>query len=300
VDGVPVSTFADDTPGRACGAVRLVCRAGASATLKEVSIQELSPAASGEELRSPATGMRLVRIGPGEFTMGWAPRKPGGLPNEHRVRITEPFSLGTHEVTQVAYRTVMGSTPTHFANRDANPVEDVTWDHAVRFCNALSVREGLPPFYWIEGEAVGVPDWNAPGYRLPTEAEWEYAARAGSDALRPFGDDPAVLLEHGWFLPNSGDSTQPVGLKTPNAWGLRDTLGNVWEWCWDVFDPEYYLRSPAEDPTGPEARPDSRRVFRGYGSVDEIPSVAHRNSGPPDGTYFTVGFRVARNASPGR
>ena len=132
-----------------------------------------------------------------------------------------------------------------------HPVENVSWLDAVKFCNKLSEMEGRKPFYEINEGTVRVPDWKAPGYRLPTEAEWEYAC----------GGDPADLNEHAWFEGNSGSVTHPVGTKLTNQFGLHDMHGNVLEWCWDAYDKDYYKQSPRDDPPGPSQTSD--RVIRG-------------------------------------
>ena len=142
--------------------------------------------------------MVLVRIEPGEFMMGSPDSDKDAEDDEkprHRVRITRPFYLGKYEVTQAEYEAMMGDNPSHFKGKPKNPVENVSWLDAVRFCNQLSEREGLKPFYEISGETVQVPDWNGTGYRLPTEAEWEYACRAGTATRYSFGDDEASLGE---------------------------------------------------------------------------------------------------------
>jgi formylglycine-generating enzyme required for sulfatase activity len=203
-------------------------------------------------------GMALVPIPAGEFRMGSPGFDPDAYDDEkpqHPVRITRPFYLGACPVTQAEYQAVMGANPSYFKEQPENPVETVSWYDAVRFCNSLSEREDLRPFFTIEGERVTVPDWGGAGYRLPTEAEWEYACRAGTPTRYSFGDDPAALGDHAWYSENSASTTHPVRQKHPNSWGLYDMHGNVWEWCWDVWDAEYYRQftggSPIDDPSGP-------------------------------------------------
>ena len=164
-------------------------------------------------------GMELKLIPPGEFTIGSLNFiDPDVDPQDearHLVRITKPLYLSVHEVTQEQYERVMGNNPSF--NKAANkPVEQVSWDDAVEFCRKLSVREGAE-------------------YRLPTEAEWEYACRAGTTTAYSFGDDASRLGDYAWYIENSGRTTQPVGEKLPNAWGLYDMHGNVREWCQDWY-----------------------------------------------------------------
>jgi formylglycine-generating enzyme required for sulfatase activity len=222
-------------------------------------------------------GMRLTLIPAGEFKMGSSEGEEGDDDEkpQHRVRITRPFYLGVYEVTQEQYKAVMGKNPSWFSatgrgkselageSSDRNPVENVSWIEAVKFCNELSVREGLNKFYEIDGETVRVPDWWGPGYRLPTEAEWEYACRADSETRYSFGNDAARLREHGWFDGNSGGRTHPVGQLRANGFGLFDMHGNVWEWCWDGYDAGSFGQSPLldDDPQGPSQA--ASRVIRG-------------------------------------
>jgi formylglycine-generating enzyme required for sulfatase activity len=215
----------------------------------------------------------------------------------HRVRITRPFYLGVTEVTQGQYRAVTRRSPSTFKGSDDLPVENLSWLDAVNFCNALSRAEDLPLFYHVEGKKVSVPDWKGPGYRLPTEAEWEYACRAKSPALYSFGDDPARLDEYAWFRGNSKKQTHPVGQKQPNAFGLFDMHGNVWEWCSDGFDSRFYKRSPVDDPVCPfeEAEEAEFRVIRG-GDWDCVPQLCRSASRSTFelGYGFGFGLRVAR------
>jgi len=182
--------------------------------------------------------------------------------------------VGVYEVTQEQYQRVMGSNPSNFKGANL-PVEEVSWNDAQEFCRKLSQQEGK-------------------AYRLPTEAEWEYACRAGSGTRFHFGDDESQLGEYAWYENNSESQTHPVGTKRPNAFGLFDMHGSVWEWCSDGYDESYYKNSPVDDPQGPSAG--DVRVLRGgswYGWPGDSRS-ALRLRGTPDGRISSVGFRVAR------
>jgi formylglycine-generating enzyme required for sulfatase activity len=247
-----------------------------------------------------STGMKLVLIPAGEFLMGSPDSDPDAEADEkprHRVRITRPFYIGATEVTQGQYQAVTGANPSHSKVSDDLPVENVTWFDAINFCNALSRREGLPPLYRVQRKTVEVLDRNGPGYRLPTEAEWEYACRAGSMTRYSFGDDAARRRDYAWFDGNSNDKTHPVGQKRPNAWGLYDMHGNVWEWCWDAYEAGYYKRSPGADPLCSSQA--GSPVIRGGGRADNLlfcrSAVRGRNA--PDARVITLGFRVARVGS---
>ncbi|WP_199432899.1 formylglycine-generating enzyme family protein [Qaidamihabitans albus] len=186
-----------------------------------------------------------------------------------------PYRLAAVPVTQALYAQVTGTRPSA-AHDDRSPVESVSWWDAVRFCNALSRREGLVPAYRLRAGAEDV-EWevSADGYRLPTEAEWEHACRAGTTGARH-----GPLDEIAWHRGNSHERMHDVGGRQPNAWGLYDMLGNVWEWCWDSFD--------AED------HPDYR-VLRGGGWFDEHWScrASVRRRSHPTFRVDDVGFRVA-------
>ena len=198
-------------------------------------------------------GIEMVQIQAGEFLMGSEAaedEKPA-----RRVRFESAFLLGVYPVTQALYKVIAGRLPlSGFNGQDRNPVDSVSWFDAIRFCNLLSAADGLEPYYEIESDGT-VEILGDSGYRLPTEAEWEYACRAGSTGLFCFGDDVARLAEFAWYDQNSHSSTQPVGQKQANAFHLHDMHGNLWEWCWDRYD--FYEPSPSRagevvvDPTGP-------------------------------------------------
>ncbi len=239
----------------------------------EATIRSTEPeptASSPVNKLTNSLGLTLVRIEPGEFLMGTTKNQVdqlirlfpdsnrGSFDDEqpkHPVKISQPFFLGIHQVTQRQYQVVMGNNPSvrlsrtiGFKGSDELPVENVTWFEAVQFCNKLSERENQTPLYRMNGDDVTIAGGN--GYRLPTEAEWEYACRAQSTTLYPFGDDASQLDEHAWSANNSGKLTHPVGQKRPNVWGLYDMLGNVCEWCADWYDPRYYASSPHASPPG--------------------------------------------------
>ena len=188
--------------------------------------------------------------------------------------------MGVHEVTQAQYEQVMGVNPSEYKGAN-NPVEMVSWEDAVEFCRRLSE---LP----AEKAAGNV-------YRLPTEAEWEYACRAGTTTKFSFGDDESDFGEYGWYRENSGRTTHPVGSKLPNAWGLYDMHGNVWEWCQDWYGD--YPSGSVTDPSG--ATSSSFRVLRGGGwdySADGCRSAFRGRDLPSCRDYGRLGFRVVRSS----
>ena len=196
---------------------------------------------------------------------------------QNTVTLTQGFWLSDHEVTQSEYRSVMGFNPSFFKGDLNRPVETVSWDDAVRYCQKLTERE----------RAAGLITAQE-AYRLPTEAEWEYAARAGTTEAR-HGELDAIA----WWSGNSGNQTRPVKQKAPNAWGLYDMIGNVWEWCSDWYGA--YPTGNVTDPTGPGSGTDRVDRGGGWGSGAERARSAYRDGDDP-GTRFTLGFRPALSA----
>ena len=251
-----------------------------------------------------------VRVCPGEFVMGspHEERDRETSETQHPVTITRPFLLGSTEVTQGLWAQVMGDHPSWFnadgggcplADCDAYPVEQVSWLDAVAFCNALSTAEGLEECYEITGEhATWTWGLQCKGYRLPTEAEWEYAARADTVTAWSCGRDAGCLEGVAWYADNALRRTQPVASKAPNALGLHDVHGNVQEWVWDWFVGEFgedKERDPLGAPSG------SIRGLRGgawHSPVAELRS-AHRGANDPSSRITTAGLRVARTAPAG-
>jgi formylglycine-generating enzyme required for sulfatase activity len=255
---------------------------------------------------------------PVTFSMG----SPTGEPcqdsdeDQHPVTLTHQFEITAHEVTQGVFQAVMGYNPSFFSSCGSScPVEYVNWHEAAAYCNALSAKAGLASCYSCSGTGTsvscgeattysGAGVYDCPGYRLPTEAEWEFAYRAGTTTAYPNGandsskcntcsavDANANMI--GWYCFNSGSTTHPVGQKAANAWGLRDMAGNVWEWCHDWYQISLGS-SAATDPWG--AVLGSGRVLRGgswYFGATHLRAAARRDLSPTNRPY-DVGFRCAR------
>ena len=255
--------------------------------------------AKGPKMVTNSIGMRFVPIPAGEFAMGSPAWDRDGKPDEkpkHRVRITSPFFLGICEVTQQEYQRVMGANPSSEQLSPQQPVQMVSWFDAVKFCNRLSEREKVRPYYEISGERVTILGGN--GYRLPTEAEWEYACRAGSTTKWSFGDDLPQLELYAWYDGNAGSHSHEVGEKFPNAFGLYDMHGHMWEWCWDRYGEDYYRHSPVDDPQGPSSG--ALRIERGGDGWNSDPPQlrsAYRNHQVPSLRFRDLGFRVARTSN---
>ncbi len=222
-------------------------------------------------------GMEFVRIEAGTFRMGAPARRAGRSDDRSRytVHISQPFYLGKYEVTQGQWRAVLGGNPSHFTDcGDTCPVENVSWEDAQAFIEELNLREGIPV------------------YRLPTEAEWEYATRAGTRTVYSFGNTKSQLRAYGWYRDNSDNTTHPVGGKRPNGWGLYDLHGNVWELVADWYDD--YPSGRVTDPQGPSSG--THRIIRGGGWSYNARDcrTASRGIGRPSVRSSHVGFRLAR------
>ena len=208
--------------------------------------------------------------------------------------LTGGFCLQTTEVTQSSWSRVMGTTPSRFSDCGGDcPVEQVSWYDALRYANALSRMEGLEECYVVSGAKVNVRSasgspLDCTGYRLPTESEWEYAARAGTSGAR-YGE----LDEVAWYSDNANGRTHRVGTRQANAWGLYDMLGNVWEWVWDGYGS--YPRGGLTDPLGDDRS--GLRVVRGgsWSYFARFVRAAYRLRDAPDNRLSNVGFRLSRS-----
>jgi formylglycine-generating enzyme required for sulfatase activity len=245
-------------------------------------------------------GMSFVAIPTGTYKIGCTAGQSDCGSDEnpaHNVKLTRSFSMMTTEVTQGQYRAVTGENPSQFSQCGENcPVEKVNWYDAAKFANALSKSEGLSACYRINGENVKLSNGlDCEGYRLPTEAEWEVAARGGADTLYAGSDD---LRSVGWYISNSGGNTHPVGQKHANGYGLYDMSGNVREWTWDRYDSDYYTSSTMTDPQGPSNG--SNRVARGgsWNSRAEDTRVSANTAVLPSDSVehiFNVSYGRGRN-----
>lgn len=246
------------------------------------------------------SGVEMVYLPGGEFVMGSDHGNPDEAP-AHKVRLSA-FLMDKFEVTHEMFAQAQLPNPSRWQDNPRRPVERVRWRDAKQYCNERSLLEGLKPCY-----AEKTLDWDcdyaADGYRLPTEAEWEYACRAGPDTST---GAPDKLRQFAWFADNSDQKTHPVGQKKPNAWGICDLYGNVAEWCEDVYSPTYYRESPAADPHGPpNPGKDVKRVIRGgswKSSADQCRPTLRQGerTGDSDACFSTdyCGFRCVRRVTP--
>ncbi len=243
----------------------------------------------------PEVRPNLVKVPKGSFTMGSSAAESGRGTDEvqHSVTLTTDFWMAESEVTQRQYRNLIGSNPSSFKGDDL-PVEGVSWFDAVAYCNALSVKEKLTPCYQINGTTVGWADGvKCTGYRLPTEAEWEYAANPATPPRTVYAGSDTVNGV-AWIDTNSGSTTHAVKTKTANGRGLYDLSGNVWEWVWDWYQATYE-QLPSMDPIGPSTGAD--RVLRGGSCYSSAAAarVALRFSLAPTYRGSYLGFRFVRS-----
>ena len=314
-------------------------------TSGRITLLDVSGGGSPGILTSKSTGMKLKLIPAGTFLMGSSKEDDKDADDDeiprHRVRISRPFYMGMTEVTVGQFRRVVESSgykteaerdgnggwgvdeasgkfeqdPKYswrnpgFTQADDYPVTNVSWNDAVAYCNALSAMESLKPYYRVTGAEVSI--LGGDGYHLPTEAEWEYACRAGTTTRYQGGDDPETLAAVGNVADASARAkypswnkaiaardgyvyTAPVGRFRANAFGLFDMHGNVWEWCWDGYKTDYYKDSPEDDPSGPPEA--SGRVIRGGSWGNDPPDArsANRGGNAPGIRDSNLGFRVAR------
>jgi sulfatase modifying factor 1 len=288
---------------------------GAEPVMREVSrpqkvtrpSEPVWPELPQEELPPPEPTIRVVEDIPGLLEMVELPRGTfwmgsaeedeqaySGEKPQHLVTVSS-FAVGRYPVTSQLYRAIVQDAPRRAeADKDDRllPITRVSWFDAVAFCNTLSERQGLMPCYRIEGQDV-TWDRDANGYRLPTEAEWEYAARAGTTTPWFCGDEPTELGCYAWFDENSGNQVHPVGKKDSNPWGLHDMAGNVWEWCWDRFG-DYSKKEAVTDPRDPESG--VLHVLRGgaYLVGAWVLRSAFRGKRRPEERHLDAGLRVVR------
>jgi acetoin utilization deacetylase AcuC-like enzyme/formylglycine-generating enzyme required for sulfatase activity len=245
------------------------------------------------EIIKTKSGIEMAMIPGGWFEMG----DGGGEGDEspvHKVWV-DAFLIDRYEVTQEEYGKLIRGNPSHFKG-DRNPVEQMSWSHAALYCNARSRAEGLEPCYDEESAEC---NFQANGYRLPTEAEWEYACRAGTGTTHFFGREARKLKQYAWYADNSFEKTHPVGRKSPNPWGLYDMYGNVAEWCNDIYATDYYSSSSERNPRGPTEG--EKYILRGgsWNSNADSCRSAHRVGEDPgfqDACFSRddIGFRCVR------
>ena len=257
--------------------MRMVQILAASKTLRGLSTDPVKPSPPPQPWRN-SIGMEFVLIPAGEFKMGSNDNEARNDEKPvHTVHLTKPFYLGKYEVTQAQWEAVMGNNPSHFKGNPTSPVESVSWQDVQEFISRLNARE--------RGTA---------SYRLPTEAEWEYAARARSSTAYSFGNNASDLGRYAWYSGNSGGKTHSVGQLEPNAWGLYDMHGNVCEWVQDWYGA--YPGGTVVDTAGPSSG--RGRVHRGGGWIDNAMNCQSADrSGPDPGIRFnSIGLRLLRMA----
>jgi formylglycine-generating enzyme required for sulfatase activity len=235
---------------------------------------------------------RMLHLPAGDFLMGST--KVDDEKPPHVVKISRPFALSETEVTQAQYQALMGENPSYFKdkpNAADRPVEQISWLDAVRYCNKLSDREGLKTCYQIQEDDVRWPEPRCAGYRLPTEAEWEYAARA-EQSYEYAGSNNLDAVA--WHNGNAQGETHPVATRRANSWFLFDMSGNVWEWVWDRYH-NSYASAEKVDPTGPKTGGNCALRGGSFAGEAERARVALRGRGAPSDRDWGIGFRLARS-----
>jgi formylglycine-generating enzyme required for sulfatase activity len=250
-----------------------------------------------------AHGGTMIKVDAQTFEMGCTAGMSSCVADEspaHDVTLTNDFYIGETEVTQAEYETMMGTNPSYFSSCGSDcPVEYVSWHMSAAFANAVSDSEGLEQCYTCTGSGsstsctIAVEPYSCGGYRLPTEAEWEAAARCGEDTLYA---GSTVIGDVAWYGSNSGTTTHAVATKASNACGLYDMSANVWEWSQDWYSSSYYSSSPGTDPGGPISG--DLRVIRGgaWNSTPAVARVANRNWFNPTSPNGTIGLRLLRTS----
>ena len=251
------------------------------------------------EIAASPDGAEMVRIPAGRFVMGDATGAKDEQP-PHGVELSA-FLMDRREVDQARFERTMGYNPAK-RERKNDAVDQIRWTEAIEYCNERSKREGLEPCY--ADLKTGACRFEANGYRLPTEAEWEYACRAGTTTKYFFGDDASLLDAFAWFDKNASKTSRPVGAKKPNPWGLYDMAGSLLEWCNDRYAADAYAQGPPKDPPGPAAGKD--RVLRGGCwslGAEKCRSAIRFHDEPASADscfgWDNYGFRCVRRPKPG-
>lgn len=255
----------------------------------------VSTIAGGKVFITTKSNMEFVLVKGGEFKMGNTVEEEG-FEDEipvHQVTLSD-YYISTYEVTQSEWEEVMGSNPSTFIGK-MKPVENISWFDAIDFSNKLSEKEGLKPCYTIGRNNNVTCDWTANGYRLPTEAEWEYAARGGNESNGYMYSGSNSIDEVGFYKGNSMSMSHPTGSKKPNELRIYDMSGNVWEWCWDWYT-NSYRSDPETNPRGVEFGVERCRRGGSWGQISKSARSSNRLGTPPELKFNYVGLRLVKNA----
>jgi formylglycine-generating enzyme len=248
---------------------------------------------SNKAVQEVIEGITMLPVPAGTFEMGSNKGENREKP-VHTVTL-DSFLMGKTEITQGQYKAITGKNPSNYFGDDKLPVDRVSWYDAVKFCNLLSDKAGFIRCY---DETTWVCDFSKNGFRLPTEAEWEYTCRAGTKTVYYSGNTVEDLAKAAWYgnieIGNSDNIPHFVGMKAPNKWGFYDMHGSVWDWCNDWYDENYYKSSPGNNPKGPSTG--KMKVMRGGSWVinPELLTSSYREPYVPDLNYLDIGFRIVR------